>query len=571
MFVLAAPNAGAGQRTASSRPAASSSLQQGIYLVFPFENLGTSPRLDWLGEGLEELTIQNLSAAGQQVYSRAGRTGELEQYGLPTSAKVSRATMLRIAEDLDADFVVFGSFNSDGKSLTVESRILRVEPTSLRPEVRESATLDSLMDLATKVSWRLISGNDRTYPLSLAEFTKLQRPIRLDAFEHYIRGILASEDEARLRELREAARLEPTWPDPDFELGETYFSRNDCTSAIPWFAKVPKVHQRSLEGIFASGVCRLQMNQPEQAEEVFTALQDQLRSNANRGAMAGLTGADIPELLNNLAVARARLGKTAAAQEDLKHASDFDPDEDDYPFNLGLLALRAGDGAGATGYFREAAQRAPDNPEDRAMLIQALEKTGKKAEADQEREAVGEALGPNALPVIRVDAKGEALVKLQRIKMGLDVAALWPEMESRVMTASGTSSGGGAGDTADTAVAHLRRGRQELAGGRLDNAESEFRIVLRLDASSSAAHSELADVDRRRGKLDDAVKELQASLAARDSAVVRTTLARIYLEQNKPDLARAEAERALKLAPNYSAAKQLLGHLQNAKPNGGEQ
>jgi Tfp pilus assembly protein PilF len=57
----------------------------------------------------------------------------------------------------------------------------------------------------------------------------------------------------------------------------------------------------------------------------------------------------------------------------------------------------------------------------------------------------------------------------------------------------------------------------------------------------------------------------------RDSAVVRTTLARIYLEQKKTDLARAEAERALKLAPNYSEAKQLLEHLQKPKPPGGAQ
>src|SRR6202047_4022901 len=88
--------------------------QQGLYLVFPFENAGSSPRLDWLGEGLEELTIQYLSAAGKQVYSHAGRAGELERYGLPSSPKLSRATMLRIAQDLDADFVIFGSFTSDG-------------------------------------------------------------------------------------------------------------------------------------------------------------------------------------------------------------------------------------------------------------------------------------------------------------------------------------------------------------------------------------------------------------------------------------------------------------------------
>jgi Tfp pilus assembly protein PilF len=48
-------------------------------------------------------------------------------------------------------------------------------------------------------------------------------------------------------------------------------------------------------------------------------------------------------------------------------------------------------------------------------------------------------------------------------------------------------------------------------------------------------------------------------------------LARIYLDQKKPDLARTEVERAVKLAPNYAEAKKLLEHLQNSKPNGGAQ
>src|SRR5262245_31999461 len=76
---------------------------QGIFLVFPFENDGATPRLDWLCEGLEELTIQRLSGAGQQVFTHAGRTSELDRYGLPPSARFSHATMLRIAADLDAD------------------------------------------------------------------------------------------------------------------------------------------------------------------------------------------------------------------------------------------------------------------------------------------------------------------------------------------------------------------------------------------------------------------------------------------------------------------------------------
>jgi Tfp pilus assembly protein PilF len=40
-------------------------------------------------------------------------------------------------------------------------------------------------------------------------------------------------------------------------------------------------------------------------------------------------------------------------------------------------------------------------------------------------------------------------------------------------------------------------------------------------------------------------------------------LARIYLEQKKPELAKSELQKALKIAPNYSEARQLLDVLQN--------
>lgn len=95
--------------------------------------------------------------------------------------------------------------------------------------------------------------------------------------------------------------------------------------------------------------------------------------------------------------------------------------------------------------------------------------------------------------------------------------------------------------------------------------------MLAVDAANASAHRGLAEVDRRRGKLDNAVQEFQASLASRDSAVVRTMLARVYLDQKKFDLARAEAQRALALAPNYADAKELLDHLQNSKPIGNSQ
>ena len=152
---------------------------------------------------------------------------------------------------------------------------------------------------------------------------------------------------------------------------------------------------------------------------------------------------------------------------------------------------------------------------------------------------------------------------MERIKTELDTSSLQLEILTQQAAAQATanaSAGSGAG--------LVRRGRQELSAGRLDTAEAAFRAALVADPGDASAHRGLADVARRKNKPDDAVKELQAALARRDSAVDHVSLARIYLEQKKNDLARAELDRALKLAPNYAEAKTLLEHLQSAKPNG---
>ena len=121
----------------------------------------------------------------------------------------------------------------------------------------------------------------------------------------------------------------------------------------------------------------------------------------------------------------------------------------------------------------------------------------------------------------------------------------------------------------DSPAQYIRHGRQEMNAGRLDAAEQEFRAALAADPKSASGHRELAEIYRRRGKLEEAVQELKLSLASRDSAAVRVVLARIYLEQKKPDLARAEVEKAVKLAPNYPEAKELLEHLDKNKSTGG--
>lgn len=560
--VSAAQAAPPTKAASASNSSPTSGTSQKIYVVLPFENAGAPAKLDWLSEGLEELTIERLTAAGEQVFSHAGRAAELERYGLPSGSTFSHATMLRVAEDLDADYVIYGKYAAKGSTnLTLEMRILSMNPLLLHPPVQESGPVDSLMDLHTRLLWRTLSSRDGHYGLSLADFSKRLRSLRLDAFEQYSRGLQATDTDARLRQLHEAARLAPDWPDVNFALGEAYFAKKDYNAALAWFFKVPKTYDRYAEALFFSGVCRLQLNQPDHAEEDFHDLQEALKSTSGNGA-------DTPEILNDLGIAQARLGKVAAAQANLRRAADLAPGEDDYSFNLGLLALQGGNAAAAADYFRQAAEREPDGAEDRALLILSLEKAEKAGEADQEREAAKEAFGPNGLPPIQLDAKGETLARLTRIKTEWDMSGL------RAEPADAPASTVSASAATETPAARIRRGRQELSAGNVDAAEKEFRAALVAEPGNAAAHRGLGEIERHQGKMDDAVKELQASLAARDSAEVRTMLAKIYLEQKKTDLARSEAEKALKLAPNYAEAKQLLDHLQNSKapakkPGGG--
>ena len=193
-------------------------------------------------------------------------------------------------------------------------------------------------------------------------------------------------------------------------------------------------------------------------------------------------------------------------------------------------------------------------------MIYALEKSGNKSEAAEERSAANDALGPNALPPV----KPETFSRLDRIVTELDVATLQLQVAAQnTATAGATSTPATAAAASPSAL--VRKGRQELVAGRLDAAEADFRAALVAGPKEASAHRGLAEVLRRRNKRNEAIQELQAALEQRDSAVDRTTLARIYLEQRKPDLARAELARALKLAPNYTEARQLQEHLQNGK------
>lgn len=544
-------------------------------LVFPFENLGRMAKLDWLGEGLAELSTERLAGQGPIVFSREERLATLEKLGLPASTRISRATMLKIAEEIDADYVVFGHFTSDGKTLSLSTQVLRIEPPGLTPPFEESGPLEDLMDLHGRLAWRLLcylEPASSSHPacgrarLTERDFLQKLARLRLDAFEYYIRGLLSQEpekDDQRLQLFREATRLEPAWDDPAFALGQAYFARRECEAALPWLSRIPPAHERGPEASFDAGVCHLLRNDPARAEAAFASLLERARASSGAGDSSGGELAELPEALNNLAVARGRLGKTREAIAELQRATQLDPGEADYWFNLGLIEVRANDPAAGVAPFREVLRHQPENAEAHALLIASLERSGQAAEAAAEREAFNRS---GHRPAVLSAPTPAALARLDRIKMHLDVTELheFPEGSGQAAADSGSVRT----HRPQNRQLHLSRGRQFLAAGKLEEAQREFNQAIALaPLNSPAAHMGLAEVLRRQGRRDDAIREIRAALASRDGAATRTTLARLYLELNRKAEAREELRLALKLDPGYPEARELLQQIEtNAGP-----
>lgn len=371
----------AGQAGAASR-AASSESHSATILVFPFENESHISNLDWMGEGLSELTAERLEDRGASVFSRRDRLATLEKMGLPDSARFSHATLVKIAGEADADVVIYGRFVSDGKTVTLEARVLHISPPSLSPPLTETSPMQDLLRAHAHLTWQILcSMNPAGCPAAGANrdetsFSDPPPSLRLDALENMIRGLTGSDDEARIRSLREASRLEPAWDRPPFELGLIYFDRRDCESALPWFSRVPPNRPNGAEASFDTGVCHLLRNDAARADAAFSGLVERTRSTDPREKLP-----DFPEVRNNLGIAQLLEDKWTEAAADFERASALDPGEPDYLVNLGIAKLAAKQPAAAVAPLESARKLNPDDKDARALLIQVLNSLGRASDA----------------------------------------------------------------------------------------------------------------------------------------------------------------------------------------------
>jgi tetratricopeptide (TPR) repeat protein/TolB-like protein len=534
-------------------------------LVFPFENRSRAPSLEWLSEGLAELSVERLKSGSRFVFSREDRLDALERLGLPSSAQFSVATMIEIGRQIGADDIVFGAFDSDGKTISMTARALRLAAPELSPPLSEAGQLSNVLPLQARLAGSLVCALDSgacaggAPPADVIDPNR--PPTKVGAFQIYIRAVTGPGDDQRLSDLRDAARLEPDWDLPAFELGLEEYARRDCESALVWFSRVPPNSPRGVEAGFDAGVCHLLENDANRAESSFQAVLDRVNPEAAPDPHAAPLALDFPEARNDLGVAMLRLGKFGDAVAQFQRATQSAPDAPDFLFNLGIAQFLAGDAADGVAELRQAQKLAPADAGIRGVIEQMAAQL--PAAAPAPAAAPSRAAGRKP-PAQSASSAGTPWVAKARIAMRFDRSRLRPGGPVNPAAANQQSA-----RDAGALALHIQRGRQFLDAGDLDDAQRAFTEALLMAPYDAAAHRGLAEVYQSEGRPEDALRELSDAVSNLNDAPTHIQMAQLLIEMNRPADARDQLRQALALDPSNSQARQLLEKVQGSTGTGG--
>ena len=503
-----------------------------LLLVLPFENHTGQASLDWIGQSFPEIFNRRLASAGFLPISRTDLVYAFDHLGLPDSFQPSRASAIRLAQTLDADYVVFGSYTTTGTTLNTSAQVLDVTGLKLGAQLNSQAELTRLLETLNSLAWQVTRQLDPTYAVAEQTFIAADSDLRLDAFENYVRGLTEDSNSERIRHLREAVRLNPRFYPAWLALGKAYFADQNFDLAASTLGHLTKDDPNALEADFYRGLSFFYTGKYLDAEDAFAFDSTRL---------------PLPEVVNNQGVSAARRGKDAGAL--FLQAVTADPNDADYHFNLAIALRRRRDIAGAVREIDLAVKLRPRDTEAASLAANLHTELQNPAPAKVEA----------SLNTTQNGAQDNVSTgPLERIKRTYNEASFHQaafEMEQiQTMRLSALPP-------AERAAALTKEGTQFFNRGLILEAEREFQAALAADPSSAAGHAGLAQVRERSNDLDAARQEAQKSLQLRPNVTAHLVLARMDLQANQLTSAAGEVSQALQIEPtnaNSLGMKQAL-------------
>jgi len=508
VFAPLAPGQAAAGRAADE---ASVAGHDRILLVFPFENNTGQPNLEWIREAAPEIVGARLTSAGFAPMSRQDRMYALDHLGLPQRFQPSRASALKLAQTLDADAIVVGSYKSDSGGFEAEAQVIDVPRLRMSAAVNARGDMRNMIAVFNTLAWKLTRLMDPNFSVAQETFVAAGSGLRLDAFEQYIRGISEPDQQERLRHLNQAVELSPGYGPAWMALGREDFNSQQYEQAAGAFAKVNRSDPSALEAEFYLGLSLLFSGSYAKAEESFSEVARVL---------------PLGEVLNNQGVAVSRQGHDGTGM--FVRAAAADPNAADYHFNLAVSLKRHGTDAAALNELAQSLKLRPNDAEAQQLMTQW--KAPKMADSSEKAE-----------PLERIVRTFDAVAFRQ-------AAQMMDQMEASRLAAL---------TPRQRAVKLSGQARDYLNRGLLLEAERLYQAAVADDGSVAEAHAGLATVRERTGDTAAARKEANTALELGPSVDAYLVLGRLDLAENHIDDATKDISEALKLDPTSRPAQEL--------------
>ena len=491
-----------------------------VVLVLPFDNRSGNPNLKWIGDSFPDTLDARLSSAGFLTISRDDRQFALDHLGFPLDFKPTRATTLRIAQTLDADYVIVGSYNVKDTRITVQAQVLEVNKLRLSAPLEDSAELARLFDIENAIAWKIAKQIEPQFSVALQTFLSSSAGVRLSAFENYIRGTDAKTPAERVKRLESAVLESPNYPAAQLALGKELYTDREYERAAAVLAKVPHTNRASLEAGFYLGMSRFNAAKYAEAENAFAYVASLL---------------PLPEVVNDQGVAQTRQNKDGLAL--FLRASNADPNDPDYHYNLAVAYFGRGDFANAGKEVERTIKLKPTDTE--ATELRALIAAGRAPAAADRTNGTGFVPTTRLRRTYSEASFRQAAFQLDQMR-SMRLATLPPKQQ---------------------AVEYTQLGTDYLRQGLLPEAEQEFQTAMNADSSNAAAYAGMAQVRELSGNAAEARALATSALKLAPNAAAYLVLARLDLATN-PAVAASEVTSALRVEPNNATALALKQTLQ---------
>jgi Flp pilus assembly protein TadD/TolB-like protein len=514
-----------------------------LAIVIPFENLSHRPEYNWVGESFSEMLAElfDRPGSGLAAIESDERDVAYKQAGLPPTAVLTRATMIKIAERAGADLVIMGTYRVAGEgresSITVTARTIDVRRGRLvGREFNRGGPLIELQRLEGELAYEILYQNNPTLPLARDQIIAEATRVPIGAFENYIKGKLTRDRDARIVFLERAIKecfdkTKASYASAIFELGRAHYDVGNYKEALEQFEKLSEKDARFQEALFSMGVARDFLGQTDEALRSFMQLASML---------------PLYEVYNNIGVLLIKKKQYGEAIKYLKPASDAAPRDTDTLFNLGYAYFLQGDYANASAVLNRSLERRPSDGEAFYLLSKSLSSIGNQVAANQAADQAKRLLKSFA----QWETKGMPF--LGRIKTAFSKVNYYRYKREQDLSIAPESA------ISLEADQLLETARSAFFAGRDDEALSVLSKLLEIAPQNYEAHLLMGRVYERRGQLDRAINSLKAALFWNPKLVsAHLLLGRISLLRNDCPSAQASASKALQIDPGNQDAQAL--------------